>query len=129
MDRGSSLQESDLMFWQHSLTVKHLQKVRSDANRVIVGRCQDRPHAQKNALFDVLSLTNKLYQSKSTNSSGPGKKTYYFSKNTAPNLINKGLTQLLITIRSYNALIRKHTVVVGPLGLAKTNELLDDGED
>lgn len=41
----------------------------------------------KNALFDILSLANQFYQSKSISCNGPKPRTIYFLKNLITNII------------------------------------------
>lgn len=38
VDRGSSLQESDKLFWLHALSVDCFQKLRHSIDRIIIGR-------------------------------------------------------------------------------------------
>ncbi|MCJ1471087.1 hypothetical protein MMC07_009735 [Pseudocyphellaria aurata] len=110
-DRGSSLQETDVMFRQHALTAKSLQKMRSAVNKTIVGRRRDGQHPEKDAGFDIRSLADQLHRSKSTHSSRPDpSKSYYFSKNTAPNIVYKGLRQLPTAVKLYNKSVKKNTV-------------------
>lgn len=101
------------MFWQHTLLVDTFCKVRLGMNKIIVGR--DRigkqndqasknsnlltfyplgRHSIKDASFDILSLADQLYQSKSTTSDGPKLGKINFSKNHVPNLLTQGLKAL-----------------------------------
>ncbi|MCJ1465963.1 hypothetical protein MMC07_004582 [Pseudocyphellaria aurata] len=96
MDRGSSLQESDDLFRQHALTAKSLQTMRLSSNKTLVGRHRDGRHPAKDAGFDIRSLADQLYHSRSAHPSGPdSSKPYYFSENKAPNLINEGREYLI----------------------------------
>lgn len=113
-DRGSSLQDSDLMFRQHALTVDCLCKTTSSMNKIVVGRRRDGHHPSKDASFDILSLSDQLYRARSTDPSGPDRgRIYYFSENVAPNLINEGLMKLPLAVRLYNESVKKNTVAPG----------------
>lgn len=47
-------------------------------------------HLMKDALFDILSLVNQLYCSKSIVPNGLEPRKMYFFKNTAPDLLEEG---------------------------------------
>lgn len=79
-DRGSSLQESKQMFWLHALSVDSLRKVRSSMNKIIVGWERSGLNREKNTSFDILSLADQLYQSKSTCPKGLGCGKIYFAE-------------------------------------------------
>lgn len=122
-DRGSSLQETDQMFRQHALSVDALRKVRLGMNKIIVGR--DRTgqyigqiswdvkvvwltkhisgrHPPKDASFDILSLADQLYQSRSTKPEGPEPGKIYFSENPGPDLLAQGEEALIKNVKAYN---------------------------
>lgn len=56
-------------------------------NQVIIGQEQEAKHLQKNSFFDILSLANQLYRSKSTLPEGPEHSKIYFSENQVSDLI------------------------------------------
>lgn len=104
-DRGLSLQESNEMFWLHSLSVDTLRKVRFSMNKVIAGRNQTGRHSTKDASFDILSLADQLYWSKSTNPHGPEHGKIYFSENQVPDLLMQGKSHLHTNIHLYNDVV------------------------
>lgn len=121
-DRGSSLQETDLMFKQQALLVDALRKVRLNMNNVLVGRdhsgkpdiylllkrtvwltkVQLGRHSTKDASFNILSLADQLYQSRSTNPDGPKPGKIYFSKNPVPDLLVQGEKAWIKNVLAYN---------------------------
>ena len=109
-DRGSSLQESDEMFRLHALSVDTLKKVRTSMNRVIIGQERGSRHPQKDSSFDILSLANQLYRSKSTLPEGPEQGKIYFSENQVPDLVKQGKAHLVQAIKLYNASIGRRKV-------------------
>lgn len=64
----------------------------------------------KNILFDILSLADQLYWSKSTNPDGPKYRKIYFSKNQMPNLLIQRNKLLYFNIHSYNKLVEKQAL-------------------
>lgn len=106
-DRGSSLQESDELFRLHALSVNALRKVRTSMNRIVIGRERNGKHPQKDASFDILSLADQLYRSKSTDPKGPEQGKIYFSENQVPDLVDLGQTYLARAIASYNESIER----------------------
>ena len=113
-NRGFSLQESDEMFRLHALSVDALRKVRSSLNKVIIGREQSDYHPTKDSSFDILSLADQLYRSKSTYPSGSGQGKIYFSENQVLDIIKQGRKHLHQAIEAYKNSIDKNHV----LGLA-----------
>lgn len=81
LDRRSSLQETDEIFKLYALLVDTLTKIRAGINKVIIGREQSGRHPTKDLSFNILSLADQLYCSRSTtpDRSEPGK--IYFSEN------------------------------------------------
>ena len=47
-----------------------LKKVRTLINRIVISQERDEKYSQKNAFLDILSLTDQLYYSKSTDPKG-----------------------------------------------------------
>ncbi len=119
-DRGSSLQETDEMFRLHALSVDALHKVRLSLNRIVVGRQRGGNHPIKDALFDILSLANQLYRSKSTIPDGPST-GIYFSENQVPDLLKRGKKNLHRAIDSYNDTVFKNNVLDPTSDVAKKN--------
>lgn len=77
------------MFWLHTLLVDVLKKVRSLINWIIIGREKEDYYAQKDTLFDILSLVNQFNRSKSTYSKGSKDVKIYYLENHIPNLIKQ----------------------------------------
>ena len=92
------------------MSVDTLKKVRTLINQVIIGQEQRAKHPQKNSFFDILSLTNQLYRSKSTLSKGVEQSKIYFSKNQVPDLEKQWKAHLVQAIKLYNALIGRKKV-------------------
>lgn len=126
-DRGSSLQESDEMFRLHALSVDTLRKVRSSMNKVIAGRDRSRRYPTKNVSFDILSLADQLYRSKSSHPDGPERGNIYFSENQVPDLLMQGKAHLHPNILLYNEAIKQHalSVPVSEEELARVNEEIE----
>lgn len=59
-------------------------------NKIIISYEKKGYYLEKNSSFDILSLADQLYQSKSTNPDRPQKKRIYFSENQVPNLLLEG---------------------------------------
>lgn len=93
-DCGSLLQETDEMFKLHALSVDALTKIRQVMNYIIIGRERSGRHPTKDAAFDILSLVDQLYQSKSTLPEGPKPEKIYFSENLAPDQLQDGMKAL-----------------------------------
>lgn len=106
-DHGLSLQESNKMFWLHTLLVDILRKVRFSINCIIIGKERNGFCPQKNSLFHILSLADQLYRSKSTYSDGLERSKIYFSENQVSNLINLGLNHLPQAIKAYKEAVQK----------------------
>ncbi|MCJ1349198.1 hypothetical protein MMC31_007434 [Peltigera leucophlebia] len=107
-NRRSSLQETDQMFWLHALSVDSLRKVRSSMNKIIIGREKSGLHREKNASFDILSLADQLYRSKSTCPKGLECGKIYFAENQAPDLLKQGLEAFLQAATTYNDTVLKN---------------------
>lgn len=110
-DRGSSLQETDQMFKLHALSVNALAKVRRLMNRIVIGRERKSRHPIKDSSFDILSLSDQLYRSRSTFPEGrhPGK--IYILENPMPDLIAEGRKNLAAAISLFNKLVHKNQLV------------------
>lgn len=113
-DRGSSLQETDEMFKLHALSVDALIKIRVQMNKVIIGRERGGRHPTKDASFDILSLADQLYCSRSTTPDGPESGKIYFSENPAPDLWKQGLNQLQTSVWAFNKSLRKNEALEDP---------------
>lgn len=110
-DRGSSLQETDEMSRLHALSVEALGKVRLSLNRIVAGQQRGGNHPIKDASFDILSLADQLYRSKSTIPDGPGTGKIYFSENQVPNLLKEGKKNLYRAVDMYNDTVTKNKVL------------------
>lgn len=99
------------MFKLHLLSVDALDKIRKVMNQVVVGRNRTGRHPTKDLSFDILSLADQLYQSKSTilESFEPGK--MYFSENPAPELLLDGLKILLAWVDAFNKSVKDNRPV------------------
>lgn len=106
-DRGSSLQETDDMFKLHALSVDALSKVRPAINKVIIGRERSGRHPTKDASFDIQSLVDQLYRSRSTTPEGPEPGKIYFSAHSAPDLLKDSINQLHISVWVFNKSLQK----------------------
>ena len=71
-------------------------------NKTIIGRQRKSRHPVKDASFDILSLANQLYRSKSTYPRGPDIEKLYFSENQVPDLLIEGRKALPSAIEAYN---------------------------
>lgn len=111
LDRGASLQETDEMIKLHALSVDALSKIRGVMNRVIVGRERSGRHPTKDASFDIQSLADQLYRSRSTTLDGPEPGKIFFSENPAPDLWKEGLKQLHVSVWSFNESLRKNEAI------------------
>ena len=109
-DRVSSLQETDEMFRLHALSVDTLSKVRGIMNRVIIGNERSGRHLTKDALFDIQSLADQLYRSRSTTPDGPEPGKVYFSENPCPDLWNESLQQLHLSVWAFNESLRNNKI-------------------
>lgn len=108
-DRGSSLQDTDELFRLHALSVNTLTNVRQAMNRTIIGRDRSGKHPTKSAAFDILSLADQLYRSKSTSSGGPEHGKVYFSENPTPDLLLEGLIALLAQTEAFNGSLERNS--------------------
>ena len=59
-------------------------------------------HPPKDASFDILSLADQLYRSRSTNPDGPKPGKIYFSENPVPDLLVQGEEALIKNVLAYN---------------------------
>ena len=107
-DQGFSLQETDEMFKLHALLVDALAKVRRVMNRVVISRKRKGKHPIKDSLFDILSLSDQLYRSRSIYPEEPHLRKIYFLENPMPNLITEGTKHLHIAIKLFNELVREN---------------------
>lgn len=106
-DRGSSLQETDDMFNLPALLVDALSKVRRAMNKIIIGQeCSGR-HPTKDASFDIQSLADQLYHSRSITPEGPEPGKIYFSAHPAPDLLKDSINQLHISVWAFNKSLQK----------------------
>lgn len=96
------------MFRLHALSVDALLRVRRAINRVIVGRERKGYHPAKDASFDILSLADHLYRSRSTHPNGPIVGKVYFSENHVPDLIAEGKFAIIRSAQAYNESILKN---------------------
>ncbi len=90
-------------------------------NKIVIGKERDGYHPQKDASFDILSLANQLYRSKSTHPEGPERGKIYFSKNQVPDLIKLGLVHLPKAVKVYKEVVRKNSIDVGEKTLVSTD--------
>ena len=79
----------------HLLSVNVISKIKTVINEVIVGRNRMGWYFTKDLLFDIFSLANQLYQSKSIILEGPKPSKIYFSKNLVSDLLLDRLKALL----------------------------------
>lgn len=79
-------------------------------NYIIIGKKRDRYQIQKDTSFDILSLANQLYRSKSTYPESPEYSKIYFLENQVPNLINLGLNHLSRVLKAYKEADQKDMV-------------------
>lgn len=79
-------------------------------NHILIGREKKGYHPQKDVLFDILSLANQLYRSKSTYPEGFKYDKIYFSENQVPNLIKQRKEHLRQTIKNYKQVVIKDLV-------------------
>lgn len=110
-DQGSSLQETDEMFKLYALSVDALAKIRKVMNQVIIRKEQNGRHLTKDASFDIQSLADQLYRSRSTTPDGPEPGKIFFSENPAPDLWKEGLNQLHISVWAFNESLRKNEAI------------------
>lgn len=125
-DRGSSLQETDQTFKQHALSVDTLDKVRRAMNRVVIGREKSGYHPKKDALFDIISLADQLYQFRSTTPDGSHRGKIYFSENPMPDLVTEGIQTLGHNISVFNESLEKNKVFKS---LADNTSEVESGAD
>lgn len=79
------------MFQLHVLSVNTLTKIRRFINKIIIEQEYSLRHLTKNALFDIQSLVDQLYQLRSTIPDGFDLRKIYFSQNLVPDLLDKGI--------------------------------------
>ena len=65
-------------------------------NYIIIGRERLERHPTKNANFDIFSLADQLYQSRSIFPESLKPKKIYFLENTGSNLLQDGIKTLSI---------------------------------
>lgn len=68
-------------------------------------------HLTKNALYDILSLADQLYYSKSIISDSFKQKKIYFSKNTAFNLLKESEVIFYEEVNCYNLSLSKNKLL------------------
>lgn len=81
-------------------------------NKVIAGQNSTGKHPTKDAYFNILSLVNQLYRSKSSYPNGPEHGKVYFLKNQAPDLWKQEKTQLHPNIFLYNKAIKQYVLSI-----------------
>lgn len=101
--------------------------MRTSMNKVIAGRNWTGKHLTKDVSFDILSLADQLYRSKSSHPDGPERGKVYFSENQAPDLMKQGKTHLHTNILSYNEAINQHalSIPISEQELALFNEKIE----
>lgn len=85
--------------------------MRLSLNRIVAGRQRSSNHPIKNALFNILSLADQLYRSKSTIPDSPGTSKIYFSENQVLNLLKERKRILHRAVDLYNNTITKNKVL------------------
>ena len=95
------------MFQLHALSVDAFAKVRRLMNRTIIGRERSGRHPTKDASFDIQSLADQLYRSRSTTPDRPESGKIYFSENPVLDLLDEGIKQLPLLIRAFNQSLYK----------------------
>lgn len=81
-------------------------------DKTITARVHKRRDPEKNSSFDILSLVNQLYHSKSTVPEKPKPGKIYFLENEAPNVLTEGIEHLQKSIDFYNKLVKNnHTLI------------------
>lgn len=85
------MQKTDEIFQLHTLSVNALFKIRQLINRIIIERKHSDRHLINNALFNIQSLADQLYQSQSTIPDRLEPEKIYFSKNPVPDRLDKGI--------------------------------------
>lgn len=75
-------------------------------NKVIISQNQTKKHPIKDAFFDILSLANQLYKSKSSHLNGLKRGKVYFFKNQVLDLLKQKKTQIYPNIFLYNKVIK-----------------------
>lgn len=113
-DRRLLLSETDQIFWLHTFLLDSLRKIRSSMNKIIVERERSGLYCEKDASFNILSLANQLYQSKSTCPKGPERDKIYFAENQALNLLKQGFEVFPQAATSYNDTVLKNRVPDAP---------------
>lgn len=111
------------MFKLCTLSVDALTKIRAGMNKVIIDRERSRKHPTNDILFDILSLVDQLYCSRSTTPDGPKPGKIYFLENPAPDLWKQGLNQLQISVWAFNKLLHKNEAIMDPR--IENNETFD----
>lgn len=87
-----------------------LEKVRSLINWVIIGRRKVSYHPQKNSFFDILSLIDQFYKSRSIYLKSPKPSQIYFLENQVSDLIKLSLKYLSCAIKSSKKVILKNSI-------------------
>ncbi len=80
-------------------------------NKIVIGREEKGNHPEKDSSFDILSLADQLYQSKSTDPDGPQRGKFYFSENLAPDLLAEGEQALGKILYLYNKSKRENQIL------------------
>ena len=81
--------------------------MRTSINQIVIGQERDAKHPQKNAVFDILSLTDQLYHFKSTGPKAPKQGKIYSLENQVPDLIDLDQKYLARVIALYNESIKR----------------------
>ncbi len=86
------------MFKLHALLVDALSKIKQAINKIIIRQeCSGR-HPTKDASFDIQSLVDQLYYSRSSTLQGSKSDKIYFLAYPAPDLLKDSINQLHISI-------------------------------
>lgn len=94
------------MFKLYLLSVDALSNIIKVRNQVVVKKNGPRRYSTKDWLFDIFSIANQLYQSKSIIPEELKPSKIYFSKNPTSNLILDGLKVLLTQVEAFNKFIK-----------------------
>lgn len=85
------MQKTDEIFQLYMLSVNALFKIRQLINRIIIERKHSDRHLTNNALFNIQSLADQLYQSQSTIPDRLELEKIYFSKNPVSDRLDEGI--------------------------------------
>lgn len=99
------------MFYLYILSVDSLRKVHFSLKKVIIGPKRSDYHLTKELSFDILSLANQFYQSKSSNSSGLEQKKIFFLENGIPKVIKQNKKYLYQAIKMYKNFVEKNNIL------------------